>query len=419
MTAAKLADASRRRSAPAAVSAPARQREATAWLPLGGKLLPMRFAACAAAALAAALLAAPSAAHGDAGSFEFDPTGRRAIEIARVPAADMTRERLEAAIVAGELLVIEGGAADWEAMRVWNMSWFEARFPDEPVEFRHIDAHVPGVFEQHQHLTLGNVRRTANALKPRRPWYAGWGNQHEHISREVFQPFMRPLPSWWPADYDEQGFLTEWLYFGTKASGVPWHVDPQCHPKVQILVEGAKRWHLVKWWEDAEERRVYTTLLRKGDVLIFYPQMLHHTQVLTKESSAYTSYFSSPRDTPFIRRLIEACEATPDMGRQFAKCYAPGATLAGIKATCERCAKPPGSDPLRPHMCDAPAGRQMCADWAAGRVREDELPWKLGAADRGNQRKRASKFGKPGRVTFSEPTRDTKRVFAGGPGEEL
>ncbi len=153
------------------------------------------------------------------------PAACRVVPIKRLPVHKVTKPRFARALAAGELLVIEGGAAAWPATSEWSLEWFEARFPGAAVEFRmagSLDSDV--VAAAGVGLTLGNYRAVAGELS--RPYYVGWGNQDEAASRVHFQPYLQ-TPAYFPSTYSKQGFKTEWLYFGSKDSGVPWHTDPQ------------------------------------------------------------------------------------------------------------------------------------------------------------------------------------------------
>lgn len=280
----------------------------------------------------------------------FAVTGRP-VPVHRVPVAEMTRERLEYALHHGELLLIEGGAKAWPAMTKWNLPWygcmygcmskvptavnmntparvcrFEKLFPNAAVEFRH--AGSPAHNAQVGQITLKTYRKAAKKIG--QPWYIGWGNQDEEASKRYFQPYMK-TPAYFPASFESQGFRTgcnlyfspvalvynhfvliEWMYFGSHLSGVGWHQDPQCHPKISIHMGGDKLWRLHAPWRHrnlgnttATESIIWEMVIKEGDIFIFYPQYLHNTVVLgVNGSMAYTAYIETPRETPFIRELI-------------------------------------------------------------------------------------------------------------------
>jgi hypothetical protein len=325
-------------------------------------------------------------------------------EIARVPAAEMTRARLLSALRAGELLLIEGGISSWRALEVWSLAWFEERFPNAPVEFRDEGSQLPETIALSENLTLGTYRARAGARGT--PWYVGWGNQDANVSATHFAPYMG-VPPFFPASFSTQGFRTEWLYFGSHGSGVPFHTDPQCHPKFSAHISGDTRWLLREEWRrplgpagDAAADVEWVATVRRGDVLIFFPQFHHSTLVLSEEGSlAYTGYIISPRDTPFIQDLIAASRASPPFAAAYRKCHAEGATLESMGKTCADCRGLPAGHPLRPALCDREQGRRMCADLAGGRIEEAETPWD---ESRG-RRKRRKRSGERQSVSFSLP----------------
>lgn len=346
-------------------------------------------------------------------------------QITRVPAASMTRARLDAAIAAGELLVIEGGARGWRALDEWSLSWFEARFPNASIEFRHDGSTGPEALRASAGLQLGNHRAATRAYG--RPWYAGWGNQDAAVGARDFAPFLAPTPAWFPAAFAAQGFRTEWLYFGSFGSGAAMHIDPQCHPKWSAHISGVKRWRLRERWrralrrgadgafddaaedgdeddEDGEEGAdavEWRADVVQGDIVLFYPQFHHATDVLSRNGSlSYTNYFVSPRDTPFIRELIRAGRRDASFRATYGKCYRAGATLDGMGRTCALCAETQRGFAMRPELCDRPNGVKMCADLAAGRIVEDELPWD---ETEGRAPAREKPRGEPMRMTFSAP----------------
>ena len=310
----------------------------------------------------------------------------------------MTRERLARAIAHGELLVIEGGGQGWRALDEWTLDWFAAKYPNASLDFRHEEAKTPAAIRASHDLQLGSYRDITRAYA--RPWYAGWGNQVEADSLAHFQPFLTPQPSWFPETYAAQGFRTEWLYFGSARSGAAMHTDPQCHPKWSLHVSGVKRWRIREYWrqalrgeeeteeeeeeEEEEEDEAYgddsviewTTTSVRGDILLFYPQSHHATEVLSKDGSlSYTNYFVSPRDSPFIRDFIRAAKRDGRLAAAYGKCYREGATLEGMAEMCAGCARTRRGDPARLEICDRPEGAKVCEDLRLGHIAELETPW--------------------------------------------
>lgn len=334
-------------------------------------------------------------------------------DIPRVPAASMTRERLASAIAHGEMLVIEGGGAGWRAVDEWTLDWFSARFPSAPVDFRHEDAKSPAAVRVSRELQLGSHRDITRAYG--KPWYAGWGNQVEADSLAYLQPFLAPTPPWFPAAYAAQGFRTEWLYFGSYRSGAALHTDPQCHPKWSVHISGVKRWRVREYWRralhadfDADDDDAvgddavieWRADVVAGDIVLFFPQFHHATDVLSKNGSlSYTNYFVSPRDSPFIRDFIRAAGRDPRLAGMYGKCYREGATLEGMAHMCGVCAQTRHGDSARPELCDRTHGVKLCSDLAAGHIIEDETPWDQ-FEGKGPQKERPR--GTPMRMTFSE-----------------
>jgi len=324
--------------------------------------------------------------------------------VARVPAAAMTRARLLSALKAGELLLIEGGASSWPALGVWSLPWFEERFPNASVEFRDEGSQQPATIALSAGLTLSTYRERAGARNA--PWYVGWGNQDANASAAHFAPYME-VPPFFPRSFSAQGFRTEWLYFGSRGSGVPFHTDPQCHPKFSAHISGEKRWLLREEWRralgpagEAAADVEWVATVRRGDILVFYPQFHHSTLVASAEGSlAYTGYIVSPRDTPFIRDMVAASRASAPFAAAYRKCHAEGATLESMGRTCEDCRALPAGHPLRPVLCDREQGRRMCSDLAEGRIEEAETPWD---ESRGRRKRRARK-GQRTSVSFSLP----------------
>jgi hypothetical protein len=163
------------------------------------------------------------------------------------------------------------------------------------------------------------------------------------------------VPPFFPRSFATQGFRTEWLYFGSHGSGVPFHTDPQCHPKFSAHISGDKRWLLREEWRRplgpagaAAAEVEWVATVRQGDILIFYPQFHHSTLVLSEGGSlAYTGYIISPRDTPFIRDLVAASGASAPFAAAYRKCHAEGATLESMAKTCSDCGALPAGHPLR------------------------------------------------------------------------
>ena len=332
-------------------------------------------------------------------------------EITRIPAARMTRARLTAAIEHGELLVVEGGGLGWRALDEWSLDWFAAKYPNASLDFRHEDAKSPAAMLVGADLQLGSHRELTRAYG--KPWYAGWGNQVEADSVEHFQPYLSPTPSWFPEAYASQGFRTEWLYFGSHRSGAGMHTDPQCHPKWSLHVSGAKRWRIREYWRQAlrgveeggEEEGgdvvEWRADVARGDIVLFYPQSHHATEVLSKEGSlSYTNYFVSPRDSPFVRDFIRAAQRDARLAGAYGKCYREGATLEGMTQMCAMCEQTERGDPARLEICDRPQGARVCQDLRQGRIVEMETAWD---AHRGKGPKWAKPEGvRAARMTFSE-----------------
>lgn len=88
------------------------------------------------------------------------------------------------------------------------------------------------------------------------PWY---------LRRYFSTPHYFPLSAaeWKP----------EWIYFGTKGSGVDRHIDKMCSAKWSVQVRGEKEWILSSGLERRPAR--YRTVLQPGDILLFYPQCVH------------------------------------------------------------------------------------------------------------------------------------------------
>ena len=62
----------------------------------------------------------------------------------------------------------------------------------------------------------------------------------------------------------------EWIYFGTKGSGVDRHMDKMCSAKWSVHLRGEKEWILSSGLARHSQR--YRTVLHPGDILLFYPQ---------------------------------------------------------------------------------------------------------------------------------------------------
>jgi hypothetical protein len=329
------------------------------------------------------------------------------VDIDRERVEQMTRSRLEATLFSGRPLIISGGAANWSALSTWSLEWFEKRLPSSPVEFRDKGALYGGAAGLP--LTLGTYRGAAASRVE--PWYVGFGVQDEATFNAYFSPHMS-LPPFFPASFAEQGFKTGWLYFGAFDSGVPYHTDPQCDAKYSVQVTGRKRWRLVDVWRRAlaaagggadYDEIEWQGVMEPGDILIFFPQMHHATEVLSAEGSlAYTGYITTPRDTPLIRDFIAAAKLDADFDKAVKKCYRKGAQLQDMRAMCQRCElKGAISSTLRPEACDRVEFQGHCAHLAAGHIVEGETAWD---ESRGTERSQPIRGGVKRRITFSQPS---------------
>lgn len=328
------------------------------------------------------------------------------VDIPRVLVAQMSRSRLEESLLGGHPLIISGGAANWSALSTWSLEWFEKRLPSSPVEFRDKGALYGGTAGQP--LTLGTYRDAATSRGE--PWYVGFGVQDEATFNAYFSPHMS-LPPFFPASFAEQGFKTAWLYFGAAGSGVPFHTDPQCDAKYSVQVTGRKRWRLVDVWRRAlaaagggadYDEIEWQGIMEPGDILIFFPQMHHATQVLSAEGAlAFTGYIITPRDTPLIREFIAAAKLDADFDKAVRKCYRKGSQIQDMRKMCRRCElKGAISRTLRPEACDRVEFQQHCAHLAAGLIVEGETAWD---ESRGRLRSKPIE-GVKGRITFSQPS---------------
>jgi hypothetical protein len=119
--------------------------------------------------------------------------------------------------------------------------------------------------------------------KWQRPWYVGWSNCNDHVSKVLRRHYARPyfLP-----DESEMSKL-DWIFMGTPGYGADIHIDDVSNPSWQAQIGGVKHWtfkppaeclHKCPWTLTAD--------VRPGDIIIFDSnRWFHSTEIVGDELS--------------------------------------------------------------------------------------------------------------------------------------
>lgn len=105
-------------------------------------------------------------------------------EVDRVPAHEMSRELFADYMDHGRLVVVEGGAAAWQALREWDLDWFISRFPTDAIQLR--SGRSGFGYDERPSLTLGEYRAWV-ADKTDQRHYFSWVNNAEQVSVDHLQ----------------------------------------------------------------------------------------------------------------------------------------------------------------------------------------------------------------------------------------
>ncbi|XP_041478145.1 uncharacterized protein LOC121426065 [Lytechinus variegatus] len=211
----------------------------------------------------------------------------RLAETLRRITSPKTQQEFEDLIELGEPLIITDAMKGWESFGTWDCSSFSQQYKD--ADYFDWQANVK--------YQLSNISS--------RPGYNGmacaagyiepfWPENSKYV--KDWMKKMSPLPSFLPSNaLPDDAPITGFL--GVSGTGVSPHLDETCDTFMTAQFSGVKNWSLswpvkengvVKW------RKPIVFTLYPGDMMFWYANMRHHTEVIHGCSLSFSFRIQTP-----------------------------------------------------------------------------------------------------------------------------
>ncbi|XP_072181121.1 uncharacterized protein [Diadema setosum] len=206
--------------------------------------------------------------------------------VRRLPSPE-TPEEFEELILQGEPIVITNAMKGWESFGTWDCDTFRRQYKD--VEYFDWQAGT--------RYKLANItnRPGYEGMKCASGYIEGFWPENAKYLKDWLKK-MSPLPAFLPRnamspDSNLTGFL------GVPGTGVSPHLDETCDTFMTAQFSGVKNWSLswpvredgqVKW------RKPVVFTLYPGDLMFWFANMRHHTEVIHGCSLSFTFRLHTP-----------------------------------------------------------------------------------------------------------------------------
>ncbi|XP_018904172.2 uncharacterized protein [Bemisia tabaci] len=185
----------------------------------------------------------------------------------------------------GRPVVVVDGSRGWSAVQVFDFDFFRRvyRESDHNWESQAACQFFPYKTEFQQLRDVFNMDPArANMSEGTQPWYVGWSNCDERVSRILREHYEPPyfLPQ------TSENKQTDWIFMGSPGYGAKMHIDNVNYPSWQAQLKGTKTWTLQPPLECFYKCNTLVVDVHPGEIIVLDTNRWYHqTQITSKDLS--------------------------------------------------------------------------------------------------------------------------------------
>nr|XP_018904172.1 PREDICTED: F-box protein At5g06550-like isoform X4 [Bemisia tabaci] len=185
----------------------------------------------------------------------------------------------------GRPVVVVDGSRGWSAVQVFDFDFFRRvyRESDHNWESQAACQFFPYKTEFQQLRDVFNMDPArANMSEGTQPWYVGWSNCDERVSRILREHYEPPyfLPQ------TSENKQTDWIFMGSPGYGAKMHIDNVNYPSWQAQLKGTKTWTLQPPLECYYKCNTLVVDVYPGEIIVLDTNRWYHqTQITSKDLS--------------------------------------------------------------------------------------------------------------------------------------
>ncbi|XP_059469456.1 bifunctional arginine demethylase and lysyl-hydroxylase JMJD6-like isoform X2 [Neocloeon triangulifer] len=178
----------------------------------------------------------------------------------------------------GRPVVIEDAMRNWTAPSVISLDFLRRLYRDSPQPNCQFFPYKTEFRSLAEFLNMSEERATG------KPWYVGWSNCDDRVSRQLRQHYSRPyfLPE------NSENRQLDWIFIGSPGYGAHMHVDNVGHVSWQAQLKGHKLWVLQPPPECLYRCSIMQTILKPGDIIVLDTDRWYHSTLIVSDDISIT-----------------------------------------------------------------------------------------------------------------------------------
>ncbi|XP_065349796.1 uncharacterized protein LOC135945823 isoform X1 [Cloeon dipterum] len=178
----------------------------------------------------------------------------------------------------GRPVVIEDAMRNWTAPSIFSLDFLRSLYRDSPqpnCQFFPYKTEFRGLAD---FFNMSEERATG------KPWYVGWSNCDDRVSRQLRQYYSRPyfLPE------NSENKQMDWIFIGSPGYGAHMHVDNVGSVSWQAQLKGRKLWVLQPPPECLYRCSIMQTTLEPGDIIVLDTDRWYHSTLIVSDDISIT-----------------------------------------------------------------------------------------------------------------------------------